>query len=175
MPSTVGTSGQILQSTGGSAAWVNSTTLTGSLNSTATVGWRVLLSPAQAITTGAFLSIDNWSTEVFDTDAFHSTDAGATSQVTITVPGHYIIGAQILTTDGGTTGGTHQVRFVDGAASIIRVDEQKSSANIAINLVLGYYFATSGSTISLDINIVDGTTSNISSAQTAWWGYRVGP
>ena len=160
----IGTSGQILQSTGGSPAWVTPAAAGSTSN------WLFGLDTSQAIAAAAHVVI-NWTSEYFDTDNFHST-VTASSLVTITVAGTYLIGASVEM----PTPSTAILRVLEGTTLIAGITRVSGSIEQSMSLSFIYNFPTTGSAIT--VTVLSGTTNELTPldvdyGKTLFWGHRL--
>ena len=162
----LGTSGQVLESTGGVPTWQTQVTGGGT-----TSAWILSIDSSQAMAAAAHVNI-LWTSEVVDTDNFHTTATSA-AEVVIRVAGTYLIGASVLLPGASTA----ILRIMEGGSTIVTAVTQGSDAiQIALNLSVIRNFATSGSTIT--VTALSGTTNQIDKStvdygRTLFWGHSL--
>src|SRR3990167_5555803 len=163
----IGTSGQILESTGGTPTWVTQAGVG------TTEVWVLTKDTSQAFaSTGTWTTV-NWKVDEIDTDNFHSTATSA-AEVNIRVAGTYLMGVIVNLEPNAT--GSRQLRILEGSTMIIRTEQDPSTIGASgLQAHVVRNFGTSGITLTVEV-LTEGSTAAItagSGLDAKWWGHRI--
>jgi len=163
----VGTSGQILESTGGIPTWVTPPA------AAATQSFILSNDTSQAIPADSWTPL-NWNVEIRDTENAHTTVSNS-SRVIIPTSGTWVFGAQVNLV---TSGADRLIQIAEGTTTastrITEVSFSGANANTRVNISGMQYFASSGSTIGVQVYSAGSSNEiNTGTIGARFWGHRL--